>query len=121
MSDSNSYYDRAYNLSEDLHLTVNVEKFNDGTLKVIPGRSFNYFTSNILISKVLENVNDCHVLLLDFTYTDVIDSSGIGGLISLHKALPNTVQQVHLINLPENILKVMKICCIDKLFTIDTR
>lgn len=75
--------------------------------------------ADLLYNKVKEVMNDIGPeLLINFILVDYINSAGIGGVISVLKALSENKKTIRLINLKPHILSVFKIAGLTKILNI---
>ena len=63
---------------------------------------------------------DISRIILDFSQTAFIDSSGIGALVICHKLCQSHGSQLILRNVPPQVMMALKMTELDKLFTIDS-
>lgn len=57
-------------------------------------------------------------IILDFTQTQFIDSSGIGALVICHKLCKSKSAQLHLVNVPSQVMMTLSLTELDKVFSI---
>lgn len=61
------------------------------------------------------------LLILDFSDVTFMDSSGIGLVMGRYRMLQKTGSTLNLVNLPENIYKIMKLAGIERLASLEKR
>ncbi len=61
------------------------------------------------------------LLILDFSDVTFMDSSGIGLVMGRYRLLQKTGATLNLVNLPENIFKIMKLAGIERLASLEKR
>ncbi len=61
------------------------------------------------------------LLILDFSEVTFMDSSGIGLVMGRYKNLQRTGASLNIVNLPENIYKIMKLAGIERLASLEKR
>ena len=61
------------------------------------------------------------LLILDFSDVTFMDSSGIGLVMGRYRLLQKTGSTLNLVNLPENIYKIMKLAGIERLASLEKR
>ena len=61
------------------------------------------------------------LLVLDFKDVSFMDSSGIGLVMGRYRLLQKTGSTLNLVNLPENIYKIMKLAGIERLASLEKR
>lgn len=61
------------------------------------------------------------LLILDFSDVTFMDSSGIGLVMGRYRLLQKTGATLNLVNLPENIFKIMKLAGIERLASLERR
>ena len=61
------------------------------------------------------------LLVLDFKNVSFMDSSGIGLVMGRYRLLQKTGATLNLVNLPENIFKIMKLAGIERLASLEKR
>jgi stage II sporulation protein AA (anti-sigma F factor antagonist) len=76
-------------------------------------------------SELEEQVDDtlrdgCKKLVLDFKNIDYIDSSGLGLMLEIYKAVTEKDGQLSLSNVVEKVLKVFKVIKLDKKMSIQS-
>lgn len=84
-----------------------------------PQGEIDIYTSPTFKNKVLDSYNEKKTdLVVDGEKLDYIDSTGLGALISIFKAIEEDENKIHLINIKPNIKKLFDITELDKLFII---
>ena len=84
-----------------------------------PQGEIDIYTSPTFKNKVLDSYNEKKTdLVVDGERLDYIDSTGLGALISIFKAIEEDENKIHLINIKPNIKKLFDITELDKLFII---
>ena len=58
-------------------------------------------------------------IVLDFTKTQFIDSSGIGALVICHKLCQSKSAQLHLVNVPPPVMRALSLTELDKILSIN--
>lgn len=77
------------------------------------------YSSSEFKEEVLENFRSKQTdILIDGERLEYIDSTGLGALIYILKALKNDEYKIHLVNIKPNIKKLFDITELDKLFVI---
>lgn len=71
-----------------------------------------------ICQKAFEQNPDLKEIVLDFTETQFIDSSGIGALVICHKLCQSKSAQLHLINVPTQVMMALSLTELDKVFSI---
>ena len=61
------------------------------------------------------------LLILDFSDVSFMDSSGIGLVMGRYRLLQKTGSTLSIVNLPENIYKIMKLAGIERLASLEKR
>lgn len=83
----------------------------EGEIDIYTSPSF----KNKVLNSYMEKKTD---LLVDGAKLEYIDSTGLGALISILKAIEDDDNKIHLINIKPNIKKLFDITELDKLFII---
>jgi len=83
----------------------------EGEIDIYTSPSF----KNKVLNSYMEKKTD---LILDGEQLEYIDSTGLGALISILKAIEEDEHKIHLLNIKPNIKKLFDITELDKLFTI---
>ena len=60
-------------------------------------------------------------IVLDFSRVSFMDSSGIGLVMGRYRLLQKTGSTLSIVNLPENIYKIMKLAGIERLASLEKR
>ena len=69
--------------------------------------------------EAFEQKPDLKEIVLDFTNTQFIDSSGIGALVICHKLCQSKLAQLHLVNVPPQVMMALSLTELDKIFSIE--
>lgn len=84
-----------------------------------PQGELDIYTSPTFKNKVLNSYDEKKTdLVVDGERLEYIDSTGLGALISIFKAIEEDENKIHLINIKPNIKKLFDITELDKLFII---
>lgn len=84
-----------------------------------PEGEIDIYTSPSFKNKVLDSYMEKKTdIIIDGDKLEYIDSTGLGALISLLKAIEEDEHKIHLINIKPNIKKLFDITELDKLFII---
>lgn len=83
----------------------------DGEIDIYTSPSF----KNKVLNSYMEKKTD---IIIDGEELEYIDSTGLGALISILKAIEEDEHKIHLINIKPNIKKLFDITELDKLFVI---
>ncbi len=70
-----------------------------------------------IISEIA-NSSDIHTLQIDMLDVNIVNSSGLGMLISGFSHLKKATKTMELINVPDRVKKLLQITQFDKIFTI---
>lgn len=99
---------------------MKIEYDHQSGVKVIPDGLFDYSTGSDCVHQVEQYIraHGAIQITFDFCNTTFMDSSGIGALIILLRALPDDAPQIKLVHPSKSIQKLMEICHLDKLFII---
>ncbi|WP_370623464.1 sugar transferase [cf. Phormidesmis sp. LEGE 11477] len=68
--------------------------------------------------EAFEQTPNLREIVLDFAKTQFIDSSGIGALVICHKLCESKSAQLHLINVPPQVMVALSLTELDKVFSI---
>lgn len=92
-------------------------------LTVVPEGLFDYTTGTECVRQVDRYIHDFGAIQItfDFCKTTFMDSSGIGALIVLLRALPKQSPPIKLIRPSKSVHKLMEVCHLHKLFVIEPR
>ena len=86
---------------------------------VEPEGEIDIYTSPSFKNKVLNSYMEKKTdIIIDGKELDYIDSTGLGALISILKAIEEDEHKIHLVNIKPNIKKLFDITELDKLFII---
>jgi anti-sigma B factor antagonist len=101
---------------------MNIDYDDQKGLTVVPKGLFDYSMGSECIEKVEPYINQFGAIQItvDFCDTTFMDSSGIGALIILMRALPCNAPPIKLIHPSRSVHKLMEVCHLDKLFVIET-
>ncbi len=69
--------------------------------------------------KAFEQQSDLKEIVLNFTDTQFIDSSGIGALVICHKLCQSKSAQLRLVNVPPQVMMALSLTELDKVFSIE--
>lgn len=84
-----------------------------------PEGEIDIYTSPSFKNKVLDSYMEKKTdIIIDGAKLEYIDSTGLGALISILKAIEEDEHKIHLINIKANIKKLFDITELDKLFII---
>lgn len=84
-----------------------------------PNGEIDIYTSPSFKNKALNSYMEKKTdIIIDGKNLDYIDSTGLGALISILKAIEEDEHKIHLINIKANIKKLFDITELDKLFII---
>lgn len=84
-----------------------------------PEGEIDIYTSPSFKSRVLDSYMEKKTdIIIDGGNLEYIDSTGLGALISILKAIEEDEHKIHLINIKPNIKKLFDITELDKLFII---
>lgn len=97
-------------------------EFQDDTMVIYTPQHFAGPVVKTVVAQVLEALEKqkARIFILNFQESDLIDSSGIGSLVSLAKDFRNSKAQLVLKNLDKDIFQLFVDTGLDKVFTIDT-
>lgn len=86
---------------------------------VEPNGEIDIYTSPSFKNKVLNSYMEKKTdIIIDGEKLEYIDSTGLGALISILKAIEEEKHKIHLLNIKANIKKLFDITELDKLFII---
>ncbi len=92
---------------------------NDGII-VYPDYDITTSTCDQLRDELLKSFQDgIHHITIDFKKVNIIDSTGLSVLISAHNSLKKDGERLKLVNVSDNILKLLSITRLDKHFTVN--
>lgn len=66
--------------------------------------------------EILKEMKKTDKLILDFSETNYIDSIGLGLLVSIYKASLNQKTELKIVNVNENVKKLLRITALDEIF-----
>ena len=69
--------------------------------------------------QAFEHHGDLKAVVLDFTQTRFIDSSGIGSLVICHKLCESNGAKLRLVNVPDQVMMALSLTELDKVFHIE--
>lgn len=103
-------------MSLEIEIYYNEEK---NAWIIEPQGEIDIYTSPSFKNKVLNSYMEKKTdLIVDGTDLEYIDSTGLGALISILKAIEDDENKIHLLNIKPNIKKLFDITELDKLFII---
>lgn len=95
---------------------MRLTKDDDKNTTIFVGKELVFQSASEFVNLVVDNVPTDGRIVIDFSETEKIDSSGIGAFIVISTIVKNARSQIAIVNVCERIKKIMDICHLHKLF-----
>ncbi|XOV77765.1 MAG: STAS domain-containing protein [Aestuariibacter sp.] len=91
---------------------------NDATLTISPSEKFDFASVQEFKATYAEDMDKVETVVIDLSRTEYMDSSALGMLLNMQKALKERVTTFEIINSRPQVKKILEISRFDKKFTI---
>lgn len=99
-------------------MNINYKDLKNHKIIILNG-DIDYFCVSELKNAVFKLINDrAPSIILDLNYVDYMDSSGIGIIVTAYKAMSQYGGRMSLMNVQDDVMKLLKLTTIDSLMSI---